>query len=73
MFKFVEPVTLSAIVVLISFLLPRFFNDEQCSVTFINDNGVKYQRNIACEDVAKLTAYPAEQEGSEEGLHYVGI
>ncbi|PSU45758.1 hypothetical protein C9J12_21185 [Photobacterium frigidiphilum] len=69
----VDPVTLSAVVLLISFLLPRFINDEKCSVTFVNDNGVKYQRDIACKDVDKLTVYAAEQEGSQEVMHHVTI
>ncbi|PSU44803.1 hypothetical protein C9J12_25745 [Photobacterium frigidiphilum] len=54
---YVEPVTLGIGLVVFSFILPHFFQEEQCRVTFVNEHGVKYDKTISCEDAESLTAY----------------
>jgi predicted GNAT superfamily acetyltransferase len=54
---YVDPVTLGVGLVVFAFTLPSFFSEDQCSVTFINENGVKYEKTISCDDAEVLTAY----------------
>lgn len=58
---YVDPITLGIGLVIFAFTLPTFFTEEQCSVRFINKNGVPYDKKISCEDAEVLTAYiPSE-------------
>jgi predicted GNAT superfamily acetyltransferase len=54
---YVDPVTLGIGLVVFAFTLPSFFLEDQCSVTFINENGVKYEKTISCDDAEVLTVY----------------
>ncbi|PSU44518.1 hypothetical protein C9J12_26985 [Photobacterium frigidiphilum] len=54
---YIDPITLGIGLVIFAFTLPSFFLEEQCSVTFINENGVKYDKTISCDDAEVLTAY----------------